>query len=83
MTSFHLHVTPPQGNKPTAAFSLEFIIATYCSAAAMAAEYRVVNRITEDISPTTVKNISGLTLDMIMHLFAAPLSELQAWIVLH
>ena len=49
----------------------------------MSAEYRVVNRVSEGILPTTMKNISGLTLDVIMRLFAAPLSELLAWAVLH
>ena len=49
----------------------------------MSAEYRVVNRVSEGILPTTVRNISGLTLDVIMRLFASRLSELQAWAVLH
>ena len=65
------HVTPLL-NGVQQLSPLEFITTADCSAA-MSAEYRVVDCITEDISPTTVKNISGLTLDVIMRLFADPL----------
>ena len=45
--------------------ALEFITTT---GVAMSAEYRVAYRVSEGILPTTVKNISGLTPDVIMHL---------------
>ena len=52
------------------------------SCAAMSAEYRVIARAASELANAArVEKITGLTLEVIMRRFSAPLGELQAWAV--